>query len=112
MCAVVCFQYPFIISLSLCIVISVCLIQGRDHLTHEKERFAHEHAQMKKLEDVVKKLKPTAIIGIYIYKYTLLLSQRFLLGLLYSNPFFLLFRGGSYSWRFHGGDNQSDGILQ
>ncbi|KAL0171738.1 hypothetical protein M9458_032049, partial [Cirrhinus mrigala] len=37
---------------------------GRDHLTHEKERFAHEHAQMKKLEDVVKKLKPTAIIGV------------------------------------------------
>lgn len=40
------------------------LIKGRDHLTHEKERFAHEHAQMKKLEDVVKELKPTAIIGI------------------------------------------------
>uniref|UniRef100_A0A672KXY7 Malic enzyme n=1 Tax=Sinocyclocheilus grahami TaxID=75366 RepID=A0A672KXY7_SINGR len=37
---------------------------GRDHLTHEKERFAHEHAQMKKLEDVVKELKPTAIIGV------------------------------------------------
>lgn len=37
--------------------------QGREHLTHEKERFAHEHQQMKKLEDVVKELKPTAIIG-------------------------------------------------
>lgn len=37
--------------------------QGRDHLTHEKERFAHEHPQMKKLEDVVRELKPTAIIG-------------------------------------------------
>lgn len=49
------------------VVISLSLIQGRDHLTHEKKRFAHEHAQMKKLEDVVKELKPTAIIGIYIY---------------------------------------------
>lgn len=37
--------------------------QGREHLTHEKERFAHEHLQMKKLEDVVQELKPTAIIG-------------------------------------------------
>lgn len=37
--------------------------QGRDNLTHEKERFAHEHPQMKKLEDVVRELKPTAIIG-------------------------------------------------
>nr|AAI24634.1 Malic enzyme 1, NADP(+)-dependent, cytosolic [Danio rerio] len=40
------------------------IVKGRDHLTHEKERFAHEHAQMKKLEDVVKELKPTAIIGV------------------------------------------------
>uniref|UniRef100_A0A673KSG6 NADP-dependent malic enzyme n=1 Tax=Sinocyclocheilus rhinocerous TaxID=307959 RepID=A0A673KSG6_9TELE len=40
------------------------VVKGRDHLTHEKERFAHEHAQMKKLEDVVKELKPTAIIGV------------------------------------------------
>lgn len=39
------------------------LIQGRDNLTHEKQRFAHEHAQMQKLEDVVKELKPTAIVG-------------------------------------------------
>lgn len=37
--------------------------QGREHLTHEKVRFAHEHQQMKKLEDVVRELKPTAIIG-------------------------------------------------
>lgn len=37
--------------------------QGREHLTHEKERFAQEHPQMKKLEDVVRELKPTAIIG-------------------------------------------------
>uniref|UniRef100_A0AAY4AK80 Malic enzyme n=1 Tax=Denticeps clupeoides TaxID=299321 RepID=A0AAY4AK80_9TELE len=40
------------------------IVKGRDHLTHEKERFAHEHPQMKKLEDVIKKLKPTAIIGV------------------------------------------------
>ncbi|CAF91792.1 unnamed protein product, partial [Tetraodon nigroviridis] len=38
------------------------IVKGREHLTHEKERFAHEHQQMKKLEDVVKELKPTAII--------------------------------------------------
>lgn len=37
--------------------------QGRDHLTHEKERFAQEHPQMQRLEDVVRELKPTAIIG-------------------------------------------------
>lgn len=63
------------LSFSLSVVISLSPIQGRDHLTHEKERFAHEHAQMKKLEDVVKELKPTAIIGIFINKYTLPLSQ-------------------------------------
>lgn len=38
-------------------------LQGRDHLTHEKKTFAHEHPQMKRLEDVVRELKPTAIIG-------------------------------------------------
>ncbi|XP_068180729.1 NADP-dependent malic enzyme [Antennarius striatus] len=40
------------------------IVKGRDHLTHEKERFAHEHPHMVKLEDVVRKLKPTAIIGV------------------------------------------------
>uniref|UniRef100_A0A3P8VGV7 Malic enzyme n=1 Tax=Cynoglossus semilaevis TaxID=244447 RepID=A0A3P8VGV7_CYNSE len=40
------------------------IVKGRDSLTHEKERFAHEHPQMKKLEDVVQELKPTAIIGV------------------------------------------------
>lgn len=40
------------------------IVKGRDHLTHEKERFAHEHPQMKKLEDVIQELKPTAIIGV------------------------------------------------
>ncbi|KAI4810841.1 hypothetical protein KUCAC02_013769, partial [Chaenocephalus aceratus] len=40
------------------------IVKGRDSLTHEKERFAHEHPQMRKLEDVVHELKPTAIIGV------------------------------------------------
>ncbi|MCI4390468.1 hypothetical protein PGIGA_G00122980 [Pangasianodon gigas] len=40
------------------------IVKGRDHLTPEKQRFAHEHTQMKSLEDVVKELKPTAIIGV------------------------------------------------
>lgn len=39
------------------------VFQGRDHLTHEKKMFAHVHPQMKRLEDVVRELKPTAIIG-------------------------------------------------
>ncbi|KAM9309363.1 NADP-dependent malic enzyme isoform 2-T2 [Pholidichthys leucotaenia] len=40
------------------------IVKGRDHLTCEKQRFAHEHPQRKKLEDVVQELKPTAIIGV------------------------------------------------
>ncbi|KAJ0000113.1 hypothetical protein NQD34_011955 [Periophthalmus magnuspinnatus] len=40
------------------------IVKGRDHLTHEKERFAHEHPQMNRLEDVVREIKPTAIIGV------------------------------------------------
>ncbi|XP_010785870.1 NADP-dependent malic enzyme, mitochondrial-like [Notothenia coriiceps] len=40
------------------------IVKGRDSLTHEKERFAHEHPQMRKLEDVVHEMKPTAIIGV------------------------------------------------
>ncbi|KAK9513340.1 hypothetical protein VZT92_026881 [Zoarces viviparus] len=40
------------------------VVKGRDQLTHEKERFAHQHPEMKKLEDVVRELKPTAIIGV------------------------------------------------
>ncbi|MEQ2313892.1 NADP-dependent malic enzyme [Ameca splendens] len=40
------------------------IVKGRDHLTHEKQRFAHEHPQMKNLEDAVRDLKPTAIIGV------------------------------------------------
>ncbi|XP_077577766.1 NADP-dependent malic enzyme [Stigmatopora nigra] len=40
------------------------IVKGRDHLTHEKEMFAHEHAQMANLEDVVHELKPTVLIGV------------------------------------------------
>ncbi|KAF7651539.1 hypothetical protein LDENG_00109360, partial [Lucifuga dentata] len=40
------------------------IVKGRDHLTPEKERFAHEHPQMKRLEEAVRELKPTAIIGV------------------------------------------------
>lgn len=40
------------------------IVKGRDHLTHEKERFAHEHPQMNRLEDVIREIKPTAIIGV------------------------------------------------
>lgn len=40
------------------------IVKGRDSLTQEKLRFAHEHAPMRRLEDVVRELKPTAIIGV------------------------------------------------
>ncbi|XP_048881145.1 NADP-dependent malic enzyme isoform X1 [Brienomyrus brachyistius] len=40
------------------------IVKARGHLTHEKERFAREHAQMARLEDVVRDLKPTVIIGV------------------------------------------------
>ncbi|XP_055965998.1 NADP-dependent malic enzyme [Sorex fumeus] len=40
------------------------IVKGRASLTHEKEEFAHEHKEMKNLEDVVKELKPTALIGV------------------------------------------------
>ncbi|PWA32332.1 hypothetical protein CCH79_00012026 [Gambusia affinis] len=40
------------------------IVKGRDNLTHEKVRFAHEHPPMRNLEDVVRDLKPTAIIGV------------------------------------------------
>ncbi|TSV41649.1 NADP-dependent malic enzyme, mitochondrial [Bagarius yarrelli] len=38
--------------------------EGRSHLNHEKEVFAHEHPHIKTLEEVVKTVKPTAIIGV------------------------------------------------
>lgn len=37
--------------------------QGRASLTHEKQRFAHEHRELKNLEDIVKDIKPTVLIG-------------------------------------------------
>ncbi|XP_071998134.1 NADP-dependent malic enzyme [Engystomops pustulosus] len=40
------------------------IVKGRSSLTHEKERFAQTHAEMKNLGDVVKDLKPTALIGV------------------------------------------------
>lgn len=40
--------------------------QGRSHLNHEKEEFAHEHPHIKTLEEVVKVIKPTALIGNYV----------------------------------------------
>lgn len=37
--------------------------QGRSHLSHEKEMFAHDHPNVRTLEEVVQTVKPTAIIG-------------------------------------------------
>lgn len=38
-------------------------LQGRSHLNHEKEVFAQDHPEVNSLEEVVKLVKPTAIIG-------------------------------------------------
>ncbi|XP_053316056.1 NADP-dependent malic enzyme [Spea bombifrons] len=40
------------------------IVKGRTSLTHEKERFAHPHEEMKNLEDIVKNIKPSALIGV------------------------------------------------
>ncbi|XP_069462429.1 NADP-dependent malic enzyme [Ambystoma mexicanum] len=40
------------------------IVKGRAALTHEKERFAHEHEEVRNLEDAVQALKPTALIGV------------------------------------------------
>lgn len=40
------------------------IVKGRASLTQEKERFAQPHAEMKNLEDAVKDIKPTALIGV------------------------------------------------
>uniref|UniRef100_A0A672TYE3 Malic enzyme n=1 Tax=Strigops habroptila TaxID=2489341 RepID=A0A672TYE3_STRHB len=37
--------------------------EGRSHLNHEKEVFAQDHPSVNTLEEVVQKVKPTAIIG-------------------------------------------------
>ncbi|XP_063772973.1 NADP-dependent malic enzyme isoform X2 [Pseudophryne corroboree] len=40
------------------------IVKGRSSLTHEKERFAHPHTEIKSLGDVVKVIKPTVLIGV------------------------------------------------
>nr|XP_028581847.1 NADP-dependent malic enzyme, mitochondrial isoform X2 [Podarcis muralis] len=40
------------------------IVKGRSHLNHEKEMFAQDHPNVKTLEEVVKAVKPTAIIGV------------------------------------------------
>ncbi|XP_043921928.1 NADP-dependent malic enzyme isoform X2 [Protopterus annectens] len=40
------------------------IVKGRSSLTHEKMFFAQEHPEMKKLEDAVCDIKPSAIIGV------------------------------------------------
>ncbi|KAM6181764.1 NADP-dependent malic enzyme [Erethizon dorsatum] len=40
------------------------IVKGRASLTQEKEKFAHEHEEMKNLEAIVQELKPTALIGV------------------------------------------------
>ncbi|NXH21686.1 MAOX enzyme, partial [Bucco capensis] len=40
------------------------IVKGRASLTPEKQHFAHEHAEMKNLEDIVKAIKPTVLIGV------------------------------------------------
>ncbi|XP_034965399.1 NADP-dependent malic enzyme isoform X1 [Zootoca vivipara] len=40
------------------------IVKGRASLTAEKEPFAHQHKEMKNLEDIVNSLRPTALIGV------------------------------------------------
>ncbi|XP_060223483.1 NADP-dependent malic enzyme, mitochondrial isoform X3 [Meriones unguiculatus] len=40
------------------------IVKGRSHLNHEKEMFAQDHAEVNSLEEVVRLVKPTAIIGV------------------------------------------------
>ncbi|XP_048351202.1 NADP-dependent malic enzyme isoform X1 [Sphaerodactylus townsendi] len=40
------------------------IVKGRASLTSEKQQYAHQHEEMKNLEDIVRKLKPTALIGV------------------------------------------------
>uniref|UniRef100_A0A8C0ZWV3 Malic enzyme NAD-binding domain-containing protein n=2 Tax=Castor canadensis TaxID=51338 RepID=A0A8C0ZWV3_CASCN len=40
------------------------IVKGRASLTQEKKEFAHEHEEMKNLEAIVQKIKPTALIGV------------------------------------------------
>lgn len=43
--------------------ISLLFLQGRSHLNHEKEMFAQDHDEVNSLEEVVRLVKPTALIG-------------------------------------------------
>ncbi|KAM9298199.1 NADP-dependent malic enzyme [Morus bassanus] len=40
------------------------IVKGRASLTSEKQRFAHEHGEMKNLEDIVRDIKPSVLIGV------------------------------------------------
>lgn len=40
------------------------IVKGRSHMNHEKEMFAQDHPHIKSLEDVVRQVKPTAVIGV------------------------------------------------
>ncbi|XP_010629472.1 NADP-dependent malic enzyme [Fukomys damarensis] len=40
------------------------IVKGRASLTQEKEKFAHEHEEMRNLETIVQEIKPTALIGV------------------------------------------------
>ncbi|XP_077161834.1 NADP-dependent malic enzyme [Paroedura picta] len=40
------------------------IVKGRASLTSEKQQFAHQHEEMKNLEEIVRKLKPTVLIGV------------------------------------------------
>ncbi|XP_064025335.1 NADP-dependent malic enzyme [Pogoniulus pusillus] len=40
------------------------IVKGRASLTPEKQRFAHQHAEMKNLEDIVRDIKPSVLIGV------------------------------------------------
>ncbi|KAF4794720.1 hypothetical protein TURU_100109 [Turdus rufiventris] len=40
------------------------VVKGRASLTHEKQRFAHEHGEMKNLEEIVRDIKPSVLIGV------------------------------------------------
>ncbi|XP_063168669.1 NADP-dependent malic enzyme [Candoia aspera] len=40
------------------------IVKGRASLTPEKEVFAHQHKEMKNLEDIVNKIRPSVLIGV------------------------------------------------
>lgn len=39
------------------------IVKGRDHLTEEKQRFAHPHQALPDLESAIEALRPTALVG-------------------------------------------------